>query len=105
MLQQLRFLACSISDVKCPLLAQVMVLSMDASRGRVTLSTKKLEPTPGDMLRDPQLVFEKAEEMAESFRKRIASAEIHARSQAEMGVGPAAPYSGEAAAAGGDFAF
>lgn len=38
---------------------QVMVLSFDTERGRVSLSTKKLEPTPGDMLRNPQLVFEK----------------------------------------------
>ena len=38
---------------------QVMVLSFDSERGRVSLSTKKLEPTPGDMLRNPQLVFEK----------------------------------------------
>jgi hypothetical protein len=88
----------------CLPLVQVMVLSMDAQRGRVTLSTKKLEPTPGDMLRDPQLVFEKAEEMAEAFRKRVESAEVNARSQMEMGVGAAAPYSGEAGAAG-DFDF
>ena len=80
-----------------------MVLSMDAQRGRVTLSTKKLEPTPGDMLRDPQLVFEKAEEMAEAFKKRVEAAGANARSQTEMGYGAAAPYSGEAAAAGGDF--
>eukprot|EP00879_Flechtneria_rotunda_P015096 GHRR01015776.1.p2 GENE.GHRR01015776.1~~GHRR01015776.1.p2 ORF type:complete len:235 (+),score=92.81 GHRR01015776.1:1082-1786(+) len=54
---------------------KVMILSMDRDRGRVTLSTKKLEPTPGDMLRDPQLVFEKAEEMASAFVKRIANAD------------------------------
>ncbi len=42
---------------------KVMILSQDRERGRVTLSTKKLEPTPGDMLRDPQKVFEKAEEV------------------------------------------
>ena len=41
---------------------QVMVLSFDSERGRVSLSTKKLEPTPGDMLRNPQLVFEKVRE-------------------------------------------
>jgi hypothetical protein len=32
-----------------------MVLGMDMERGRVTLSTKKLEATEGDMLRDPQV--------------------------------------------------
>lgn len=61
--------------------AQVMILSLDKDRGRVTLSTKKLEPTPGDMLKDPQLVFEKAEEMAIEFKKRVEAAEMSARSQ------------------------
>jgi small subunit ribosomal protein S1 len=39
--------------------AQVMILSQDKDRGRISLSTKKLEPTPGDMLRNPALVYEK----------------------------------------------
>ncbi|KAJ9527027.1 hypothetical protein QJQ45_025261 [Haematococcus lacustris] len=50
---------------------QVMVLSHDLDRGHITLSTRKLEATPGDMLRDPQLVFDKAEEMADNFKLRI----------------------------------
>ncbi|KAL6757415.1 hypothetical protein V8C86DRAFT_3026176 [Haematococcus lacustris] len=50
---------------------KVMVLSHESDRGRVNLSTRKLEPTPGDMLRDPKLVFDKAEEMAEKFRIRV----------------------------------
>jgi hypothetical protein len=54
---------------------KVMILSMDKDRGRVTLSTKKLEKEPGDMLRDPQLVFEGAEAMAAEFRDRVGSAE------------------------------
>lgn len=58
---------------------KVMILSQDRERGRVTLSTKKLEPNPGDMLRNPQLVFEKAEEMAEQFKKRVEAAELTAR--------------------------
>uniref|UniRef100_A0A7N0TJR8 S1 motif domain-containing protein n=1 Tax=Kalanchoe fedtschenkoi TaxID=63787 RepID=A0A7N0TJR8_KALFE len=58
---------------------KVMILSHDRERGRVSLSTKKLEPTPGDMIRNPKLVFEKAEEMAETFRRRIAQAEALAR--------------------------
>ncbi|KAI3523821.1 hypothetical protein L1887_02251 [Cichorium endivia] len=37
----------------------VMVLSHDRERGRVSLSTKKLESTPGDMIHNPKLVFEK----------------------------------------------
>ncbi|KAI4335033.1 hypothetical protein L6164_013719 [Bauhinia variegata] len=58
---------------------KVMILSHDRERGRVSLSTKKLEPTPGDMIRNPKLVFEKAEEMAQAFRQRIAQAEAMAR--------------------------
>lgn len=58
---------------------KVMVLTHDRGRGRLSLSTKKLEPTPGDMIRNPKLVFEKAEEMAQTFRQRIAQAEAMAR--------------------------
>ncbi|KAF5464819.1 hypothetical protein F2P56_014869 [Juglans regia] len=58
---------------------KVMILSHDRERGRVSLSSKKLEPTPGDMIRNPKLVFEKAEEMAQTFRQRIAQAEAMAR--------------------------
>ncbi|KAG5555350.1 hypothetical protein RHGRI_012777 [Rhododendron griersonianum] len=58
---------------------KVMILSHDRERGRVSLSTKKLEPTPGDMVRNPELVFAKAEEMAQTFRQRIAQAEAMAR--------------------------
>lgn len=58
---------------------KVMVLSQDKERGRIALCTKKLEPTPGDMLRDPALVYEKAEEMAALFKERVAAAEAAAR--------------------------
>lgn len=51
---------------------KVMILSYDDERERLSLSTKKLEPTPGDMLRNPKLVFEKADEIAENFKRRIA---------------------------------
>lgn len=50
---------------------KVMILSADKERGRMTLTTKKLEKTPGDMLRDPQLVFDGAEEMAKLFKERL----------------------------------
>ncbi|KAJ7521015.1 hypothetical protein O6H91_19G034200 [Diphasiastrum complanatum] len=60
---------------------KVMILSQDRERSRVSLSTKKLEPTPGDMLRNPALVFEKADEMARSFRQRIAQAEAASQAQ------------------------
>ncbi len=47
---------------------KVLVLSFDRERRLVTLSTKHLEKTPGDMLRSPQLVYESAEEMAAIFK-------------------------------------
>ncbi|KAK3187700.1 hypothetical protein Dsin_027261 [Dipteronia sinensis] len=59
-------------------LQYVMILSHDRERGRVSLSTKKLEPTLGDMIRNPKLVFEKTEEMAQTFRQSIAQAEAMA---------------------------
>lgn len=69
---------------------KVMILSQDRERGRVSLSTRKLEPTPGDMLRDPQLVFEKADEMAATFRERVAAAEAAARAEEAALAGEAA---------------
>jgi small subunit ribosomal protein S1 len=51
-----------------------MVLSTDRERGRITLSTKKLEASRGDMMRDPQSVYENAEERAAEFRERMAAA-------------------------------
>ena len=32
----------------------VMIIDLDSERGRISLSTKALEPEPGDMLTDPQ---------------------------------------------------
>merc|ERR1719310_1847196 len=46
-----------------------MVLAVDKEKGRLSLTTKKLEPTPGDMLRNRELVMEKAEDMALMFRE------------------------------------
>lgn len=66
---------------------------MDKDRGRVTLSTKKLEKEPGDMLRDPQLVFEGAEAMAQAFRDRVGSSEgafLDDVDAAQAGLDPAA---------------
>lgn len=45
-------------------------MAHDRERGRLALSTKKLEPTPGDMLKDPSIVFARAEEMADLFKAR-----------------------------------
>lgn len=49
---------------------KVMIIDLDAERGRISLSTKQLEPEPGDMVKNPQLVYEKAEEMAEKYRQQ-----------------------------------
>jgi small subunit ribosomal protein S1 len=50
---------------------KVMIIDLDAERGRISLSTKQLEPEPGDMLKNRDLVFEKAEEMAIKFREKL----------------------------------
>ena len=42
---------------------KVKIIDLDSERGRISLSTKALEPEPGDMLTDPQKVFSKAEEI------------------------------------------
>merc|ERR1712007_139201 len=52
-----------------------MVLAVDRDKGRLSLTTKKLEPSPGDMLRNRELVMETAEDMAKLFRERVAAAE------------------------------
>jgi small subunit ribosomal protein S1 len=59
----------SVFDVNDEL--KVMIIDLDAERGRISLSTKQLEPEPGDMLKNRDLVFEKAEEMAEKYRQKL----------------------------------
>ena len=58
--------------------------------GRIALSTKTLEPEPGDMLRDSAKVFELAEETAKKYHERM-EAERKAREEAAkdivMGLG------------------
>jgi small subunit ribosomal protein S1 len=50
---------------------KVMIIDLDAERGRISLSTKQLEAEPGDMVKDPQLVYDKAEEMAAKYREQL----------------------------------
>ncbi|MEM9138129.1 MAG: 30S ribosomal protein S1 [Cyanobacteria bacterium P01_F01_bin.42] len=52
---------------------KVMIIDLDAERGRISLSTKQLEPEPGDMVKNPEIVYEKAEEMAERYRQQLAA--------------------------------
>lgn len=48
-----------------------MIIDLDAERGRISLSTKQLEPEPGDMVKNPQVVYDKAEEMAAKYREQV----------------------------------
>jgi small subunit ribosomal protein S1 len=50
---------------------KVMIIDLDAERGRISLSTKQLEPEPGDMVKNPSIVYEKAEEMAVKYREKM----------------------------------
>ncbi|HLO51814.1 MAG TPA: 30S ribosomal protein S1 [Kamptonema sp.] len=50
---------------------KVMIIDLDAERGRISLSTKQLEPEPGAMVKNRDLVYEKAEEMAAKFREKM----------------------------------
>ncbi len=60
---------------------KVMIIDLDAERGRISLSTKQLEPEPGAMVKNRELVYEKAEEMAAKFREKML-----AQKQAKAGV-------------------
>jgi small subunit ribosomal protein S1 len=61
--------------VKC------MIIDHDKVNGRIALSTKTLEPDLGDMLKDPQMVFDMAEETAKKYHERM-EAERKAREEA-----------------------
>lgn len=50
---------------------KVMIIDLDAERGRISLSTKQLEPEPGDMIRNRERVYEQAEEMAAKYREQL----------------------------------
>ncbi len=52
-------------QVKC------MIIDHDKVNGRIALSTKTLEPQPGDMLKDPQMVFDRAEETAKAYHAKM----------------------------------
>jgi len=49
---------------------KVLVLSVALEDSSVRVSTKHLEPSPGDMLNNPQLVFDRAEEMGAQWRQQ-----------------------------------
>jgi len=62
-------------ELKC------MIIDHDKLNGRIALSTKTLEPEPGDMLRDPSKVFALAEDSAKKYHERMES-ERRAREEA-----------------------
>ncbi len=53
---------------------KVMIIDLDAERGRISLSTKQLESEPGDKVRDPLKVYAGAEEMAAKYREQMNAA-------------------------------
>jgi len=67
------------TEIKC------MVISQDKGKGRVALSTKTLEEEPGDMINNPQKVFDNAEATAAKYQERI-EAERKAREEAAQDV-------------------
>jgi small subunit ribosomal protein S1 len=72
------------SVIKC------MIIDHDKVNGRIALSTKTLEPEPGDMIKNPKMVFEMAEQTAAKYHERM-EAERRAREEAAkdivMGLG------------------
>jgi ribosomal protein S1 len=60
----------SVQQVFKPGDTVVAMVLMDKARGRISLSTKKLEKNPGDMLTDRASVYETAEQVAAEFRAR-----------------------------------
>lgn len=49
---------------------KAIVIWLNIEKRRVAVSTKELEQEPGDMLKDPQLVYRNAEKMAVKYRSK-----------------------------------
>ena len=67
---------------------KVMIIDLDAERGRISLSTKQLEPEPGDMVKNRQSVFDRAEEMAQKFREQMRAKQQGQQEQPAFPVSP-----------------
>ena len=50
---------------------RALIVDINSERGRVTISTRELEPEPGDMLNNPSIVCDRAEEMGARYRKFV----------------------------------
>ncbi|MFB2939182.1 30S ribosomal protein S1 [Aerosakkonemataceae cyanobacterium BLCC-F154] len=73
---------------------KVMIIDLDAERGRISLSTKQLEPEAGDMIRNRDRVYDMAEEMAAKYREQQRAkllGEVPAAAEAAVAVEEAAP--------------
>eukprot|EP00612_Vaucheria_litorea_P003346 CAMPEP_0171462592 /NCGR_PEP_ID=MMETSP0945-20130129/6567_1 /TAXON_ID=109269 /ORGANISM="Vaucheria litorea, Strain CCMP2940" /LENGTH=351 /DNA_ID=CAMNT_0011989147 /DNA_START=178 /DNA_END=1233 /DNA_ORIENTATION=- len=62
-----------------------MIIDYDKLSGRIALSTKTLEPEPGDMLKNPQKVYDLAEDTAAKYHVRM-EAERKAREEAAKAI-------------------
>jgi len=52
-------------ELKC------MIIDHDKANGRIALSTKTLEPQPGDMLKDADMVYQQADETARQYHEKM----------------------------------
>ncbi|MCL1470101.1 S1 RNA-binding domain-containing protein [Argonema antarcticum] len=75
---------------------KVMIIDLDAERGRISLSTKQLEPDPGDMIRNRDRVYDMAEEMAVKYREQL-KAKQQGNAPARMEIPVAEPVAESAA--------
>ena len=50
---------------------KAIIVGLDKERYRIAISTKDLEPEPGDMLKNRQLVYDQAEIMAARYRQLV----------------------------------
>lgn len=50
---------------------KVLIIDIDFERKLIALSTKQIEPEPEDMVKNPQIVYEKAEETAAKYRDEL----------------------------------
>jgi len=84
---------------------KVMILSHDKLNGRVALSTKALEPNAGDMMKDMNAVFEKAESTAKRYNQRLdaeRTARLNAANDIVAGLGGAIEGDGSSSDANSD---
>jgi len=84
---------------------KVMILSHDKVNGRVALSTRALEPNAGDMMKDMNAVFEKAESTAKRYNQRLdaeRTARLSAANDIVAGLGGAIEGDGSSSDANSD---